>query len=78
MKKSFAVVAASLFAAATVTTATHAQQTKACSGINACKGQSACKSARNDCKGQNSCKGKGWVDASSVLECIAQGGTPMN
>ncbi len=78
MKKTFVIAAASLFAAGTFTPAAHAQVTKQCAGINACKGQSSCKSATNSCKGQNACKGQGWKDSNSILDCLAQGGRPMN
>jgi uncharacterized membrane protein len=78
MKKSF-IVAASVFAAGTLTVAqAEAQATNHCFGVNACKGQSACKSGANSCKGQNACKGQGWVQTKTVLECQAQGGRPSN
>jgi hypothetical protein len=84
MKKSFAVAAASAFAAGMFTISAATAQTPSspsfgqnstdCKGVNACKGQSACKSANNACKGQNSCKGKGWVKGVSTLTCQAEGG----
>jgi len=68
--------AAALFAAGTIATATHAQTTNKCYGINACKGQSSCSSYKTSCKGKNACKGQGMVVTGTVLECNAQGGTP--
>jgi len=57
-----ATAAALLFAEMAVSTATAAEATLSCFGVNTCKGHSACKTARNDCKGQNACKGLGFVD----------------
>jgi hypothetical protein len=57
-----ATAAALLFGETAVSTATAAESTLSCFGINTCKGQSACKTARNDCKGQNACKGLGFVE----------------
>jgi hypothetical protein len=84
MKKSFAVAAASAFAAGMFIVSTATAQTPSspsfgqnstdCKGVNACKGQSSCKSASNACKGQNACKGKGWVQGVSTLTCQAEGG----
>lgn len=84
MKKSFIVAAATVFAAGTlavsmanaqtVVSPSFGQNKTDCKGINACKGQSACKSATNACKGQNACKGKGWVQNTATLSCLAQGG----
>ena len=68
--------AAALFAAGTIATATHAQTTNKCYGINACKGQSACNSYKTSCKGKNACKGQGMVVTGTALECNASGGTP--
>jgi hypothetical protein len=86
MNKSWAIAAASAFAAGTLavsianaqTTSSPAfgQNSTDCKGVNSCKGQSACKSASNACKGQNACKGKGWVQGVATLECQAEGGTP--
>ncbi len=39
MKKSYIIAAASVFAAGALATATQAQTTNKCYGINACKGQ---------------------------------------
>lgn len=57
-----ATAAALLFGETAVSTATAAESTLSCFGVNTCKGQSACKTARNDCKGQNACKGLGFVE----------------
>jgi hypothetical protein len=65
--KTLVATAATAFAVATFATAASAQVQ--CVGVNACKGQSACKSANNACKGQNACKGKGFVNASTTIEC---------
>lgn len=66
-----ATAAAGLFAAATIPSASAAEEAKVhCDGVNQCKGQSACQSANNACRGQNSCKGKGWLYLSKA-ECDA-------
>src|SRR6478735_3721730 len=75
VKKSYLIAAASVFAAGTLATASHAQGTNKCYGINACKGQSACSSYKTSCKGQNACKGQGMTVTGTALECVAQGGT---
>ena len=56
-----ATAAALLFGTVTVSTASAAEATVQCMGVNACKGQSACKSAQHACKGMNSCKGQGFL-----------------
>jgi hypothetical protein len=66
-KRTMFATAAAVFAVGTFATAASAQVQ--CAGVNACKGQSACKSANNACKGQNACKGKGFVNASTTIEC---------
>jgi hypothetical protein len=71
-----AAAAAALFAAGTIASVAQAQSGIKCVGGNSCKGQSACKSATNACKGQNACKGKGFITASTTLECQASGGRP--
>lgn len=65
-----AAVAAVLFSAVPVTTASATEAKVHCQGVNACKGQSACKTASNECKGQNSCKGQGFVEMTQK-ECTA-------
>ena len=57
-----ATAAALLFGETAVSTATAAEATLSCFGVNTCKGQSACKTAGNECKGQNACKGLGFVE----------------
>jgi hypothetical protein len=65
-----ATAAALLFARLPAQTASAAEATLSCFGVNTCKGQSACKSARNDCKGQNACKGLGFVELTKQ-DCAA-------
>jgi len=87
MRKSFAVAAASAFAASMfiVSTATaqtplspsFGQNSTDCKGVNACKGQSACKSASNACKGQNACKGTSFTEAKDAADCTTKGGKVM-
>jgi hypothetical protein len=72
-KRTIIATAAAIFVAGSFATAAHADGVK-CGGTNACKGQSACKGAANSCKGLNACKGQGWSEASTSLECGANGG----
>ena len=83
MKKSFAVAAASAFAASMFIVSTAIAQTPLspsfgqnstdCKGVNACKGQSACKGGNHSCKGQNACKGQGFA-AMTKDKCAAAKG----
>jgi hypothetical protein len=56
-------------------TASAAEGTVHCYGINACSGKGACATATNACAGHNSCKGQGWLPTKSAEECEAKGGT---
>ncbi|GAA6142926.1 hypothetical protein [Hydrogenophaga sp. 5NK40-0174] len=73
-----AATAAALFAlGAAPLTASAAEGSVQCVGVNSCKGTSECKTAKNECKGQNSCKGQGWVSKASAEECTKAGGKVM-
>ena len=64
------------FIAAPLSSASAANDTVRCYGVNSCKGHSACKTAANACKGQNSCKGKGFEMKTSE-QCKAEGGKTL-
>jgi hypothetical protein len=55
-----ATVAAALFAAGLVGTATAQEVKVKCYAANSCKGKSECKTSMSSCKGKNACKGQGF------------------